>query len=354
MLALLTTPGTAGTTQLTHVPDITARPGQVLLAPVRIGVCGTDREISGGLFGVAPDGEDRLILGHELLARVETDGHGFTRGDMVCATVRRGCGRCIACAQGAPDSCLTGDYQERGITCLDGFAAELVAESPEHLIPVPPGLGAVAVLGEPASICARGIRHAEAVANRQPWMHQRALVLGTGAIGMLSTYLLRLAGYDVWTAGRSDSDDQRSQLTVASGATYFSTTDTPLADVAADVAGFDLIIEATGDAQIMIDTLGLLSRNGVACLLGIDGRPREVTIDGRVLGVDSVLQNRALVGSVNAHRQDWEHGIDALDRARCQWPDAVESFVGLTVGIDAFADAFAYRGVKATLTFEDI
>jgi hypothetical protein len=30
----------------------------------------------------------------------------------------------------------------------------------------------------------------------------------------------------------------------------------------------------------------------VACLLGIDGRPRQVSLDGRVLGVDAILQNR--------------------------------------------------------------
>jgi hypothetical protein len=39
----------------------------------------------------------------------------------------------------------------------------------------------------------------------------------------------------------------------------------------------------------MINTLSLLARKGVACLLGIDGRPREVTIDGRVRGVDTIL-----------------------------------------------------------------
>jgi glucose 1-dehydrogenase len=353
MLALVTTPGRANTTHVSAVPDVAAGPGQVLLSPLRIGVCGTDREISDGLFGVAPDGEDRLILGHELLARVAADGNGFTRGDLVCATVRRTCGHCVACEQGSSDSCLTGDYNERGITRLDGFAAEMVAESRDYLIPVPPGLGALGVLGEPASICARGIRHAEAIANRQPWMRRRALVLGTGAIGMLSTYLLRLGGYDVWTAGRSGVADERARLVAASGAVYFCTADTSPAQAAADAGGFDLVVEATGDAQVMIDTLGLLSRNGVACLLGIDGRPREVKVDGRVLGVDTILQNRALVGSVNAHREDWETGLDALYRARSRWPDAVESFIGLSVGIDEFAEAFAYRGVKATLRLDD-
>lgn len=354
MLALITTPGHADTTQVTEVPEVAAGPDEVLLRPLRIGVCGTDREISEGLFGVAPDGEEHLILGHELLARVETNGHGFVRGDLVCATVRRSCEHCFACEQGAPDSCLTGDYRERGVTRLDGFAAELVAESPEHLVPVPDGLGALAVLAEPASICVRGIRHAQAIAGRQPWTPRRALVLGTGAIGMLSTYLLRLEGYEVWTAGRSAATDQRARLVSASGASYFSTADTAPAEAASDLGGFDLVLEATGDAQVMLETLSLLARNGVACLLGIDGRPRGITIDGRVLGVDTILQNRALVGSVNAHRQDWETGIQALDRARRRWAGAVESFIGLTVGVDAFAEAFAYRGVKATLAFEEI
>jgi threonine dehydrogenase-like Zn-dependent dehydrogenase len=354
MLALVTTPGHAHTTEVTEVPDAAARPGEVLLRPLCVGVCGTDREISEGLFGVAPDGEERLILGHEVLARVEAGGHGFTRGDIVCATVRRSCRHCLACEEGSPDACLTGDYLERGITRLHGFAAELVAEAPEHLIRVPAGLGPLAVLAEPASICCRGIRHAEAIAGRQPWARRRALVLGTGAIGMLGTYLLRLGGYDVWTAGRSPATEERARLAAACGAAYFSVAETSPVDVAAEVGGFDVVLEATGDAQAMIDTMSLLGRNGVACLLGIDGRPRDVCIDGRVLGVDAILQNRALFGSVNAHREDWESAVHALDEARRRWPDAVESFIGLTVGVDAFAKAFAHRGVKATLTFEGL
>jgi threonine dehydrogenase-like Zn-dependent dehydrogenase len=352
MLALVTTPGRAHTTRVSAVADVVPAPNEVLLRPVRIGVCGTDREISEGHFGVAPDGDEHLILGHELLARVEADGHGFSQGDLVCATVRRSCRHCLACDEGSPDACLTGDYRERGITRLHGFAAELAAEAPEHLVPVPAGLGPLAVLAEPASICARGIRHAEAIGGRQPWAQRRALVLGTGAIGMLATYLLRLHGYDVWAAGRSAPNEQRAQLAAASGASYFSTAEVSPAAAAADVGGFDLVLEATGDAQIMIDTLSLLGRNGVACLLGIDGRPRDVTIDGRVLGVDAILQNRALCGSVNAHREDWDTAVHALADARRRWPDAVEEFIGLTVGVDAFAEAFAYRGVKATLALE--
>jgi len=353
LLALVTQPGTAHTARVAEVPAVRAGEGEVLLRSLEVGVCGTDREIVEGLFGIPPEGDTILVLGHEALAVVECDGHGFTQGDLVTAIVRRSCTRCAACEEGFPDSCLTGEYRERGITRLHGFAREVVAEDPAQLIPIPRSLGRLGVLAEPASICARGIRHARAIGGRQPWELQRALVIGAGAIGMLSTYLLRLSGLDVWTASRGACSDPRTQLVSACGARYFSTSDAPLAALRADVGGFDLVVEATGNSQVMTESIGMLRRNGVACLLGIDGRQQTVELDGRVIGVDMILENRAVLGSVNAHRQDWLAAVDGLARARELWPDALQEFVSLRVPLDRFADAFASRGVKATLVLAD-
>jgi threonine dehydrogenase-like Zn-dependent dehydrogenase len=351
MLGLVTTPGRAHTTEVAELSDPRPGPGELLLRTLEVGVCGTDREISEGTFGMAPEGSDRLLLGHEFLGVVEEGGHGFERGDIVAATVRRSCGHCTACAEGSPDACHTGDYAERGITRLDGFAGDLATEAAEHLVPVPPSLGRLGVLAEPASVCARAIRHTVAVAERQPWRRERALVVGAGAIGMLSTYFLRLDGFEVWVAGRTAGTTPKTELADACGAAYVSTAETPLAALAAEADGFDVVIEAAGDAQVMLDTLGLLRRNGVACLLGVDGRSRRVELDGPALGVDTILQNRALLGSVNAHARDWEDAVDRLDRARERWPDALERFVGLRVPIDRFEEAFEFGGVKATLRF---
>ena len=342
MLALVTEPAVPHSTRVAEVPEPTG--AGVLLRVLEVGVCGTDREISEGLFGVPAEGTS-LVLGHESLALVERDGHGFSKGDLVTATVRRSCRHCLACEEGAPDSCLTGDYSERGITRLDGFARELVLEDPAQLIPITPRLGRLGVLAEPTSICERAIRHALTIGGRQPWQLERALVVGAGAIGMISTYLLRLAGLEVWTASLEPSN----HLVSSSGARYVSTSDTSLADLRLETGGFDLVISAVPDAQVLADSLGLLRRSGVACLLGIDGRPQAVTIDGPVLGLDAVLENRVLFGSVNAHRQDWLAAVDSLDRARERWPDELEAFVGRRVPLDRFAEAFAYRGVKATL-----
>jgi threonine dehydrogenase-like Zn-dependent dehydrogenase len=349
--ALVTTPGKPDSAAVAEVAEPEPQAGEVLLRTLEVGVCGTDREIADGTFGVAPDGSERLVLGHELLATVERDGHGLSRGDLVTASVRRSCGHCAACAEGSPDACHTGDYFERGITRLNGFASELVAESVQHLIPVPDSLGRLGVLAEPGSVCMRAIRHARVVGERQPWRTERALVVGAGAIGMLTTLFLRLEGFEVWTAGRSPAPNRKSELVEAIGARYVATGGTPLTELAADAEGFDLVIEAAGDAQVMIDTLALLRRDGVACVLGVDGRARDVTLDGRVLGVDTILQNRALIGSVNAHERDWRASVEQLDRARARWPEALEAMVGLRVPVDRFAEAFEFGGVKATLRF---
>src|SRR5581483_8190543 len=124
-LALLTEPGRPDTTRVGELRARGVAAGEVPVRVLEVGVCGTDREIAAGHFGVPPRGSSELVLGHELLGVVERDAHGFSRGQLVTATVRRSCGRCRACAEGSPDSCLTGDYDERGITRLDGFAREL-------------------------------------------------------------------------------------------------------------------------------------------------------------------------------------------------------------------------------------
>jgi len=343
MQALLTTPGTAHSTHVGNVPEPSGE--GVLLRVLEVGVCGTDREISEGIFGAAPEGSAELVLGHESLAVVERDGQGFSRGDLVTATVRRSCGHCLACAESSPDSCLTGDYSERGITRLNGFARELVLEDPSQIIAVPPSLGRFGVLAEPTSICARAIRHARTIGGRQPWELKRALVIGAGAVGMLSTMLLRLQDIEVWTASLEESN----AFVEAVGGRYVSTRNTPFAEL----GKFDLVIEAAGVAELMAQTLGLLRRSGVACLLGIDPRKQDVTIDGPTLALDTILENHVLFGSVNAQRQDWLAAVEGLDDARRQWPDALEQFVGLRVPLDRFAEAFDFRGGKATLVLDD-
>src|SRR5687767_11388663 len=76
--------------ELASPPDPGA--GQVLCRTLQLGVCGTDREILLSAKPWAPPGEDRLVLGHECLARVEavgTEVSDYRAGDLVVPVVRR-------------------------------------------------------------------------------------------------------------------------------------------------------------------------------------------------------------------------------------------------------------------------
>lgn len=342
MKALVVEPGRAGSAR---VADISVEEAGVPMRILEVGVCGTDREIAHGLFGIAPDGEDFLALGHETLGVVEQDGLGFSRGDLVTATVRRSCGRCVACAEGSPDGCLTGAYLERGITRLHGFARELVVEDPAQLVLVPRELERLGVLVEPASDCVRALRHAQSIRERLPGRLRRALVTGAGTIGTVVTYLLRLEGVDVVTASREAS----RPIVEASGAEYVSTAGTDLADL----GRFDLVVECAGDAHLTAAALGLLDRSGVACILGIDGREQTVPVDGRTLGVDFVLENRVLFGSVNARRTDWDDAVTSLGAIRRRWPDTLEQLIALRVPLDRFEEALAFGDGKAALVLSE-
>ena len=346
MQALVTQPGVAHSTRVAETPE-PAGDG-VLLRVLEVGVCGTDREISDGLFGVAAADDAVLVLGHEVLAVVERDGHGFTRGDLVTATVRRSCRHCVACAEGSPDSCLTGDYSERGITRLDGFARELVVEDPTQVIAVPPSLGRLGVLAEPTSVCARALRHARAIGGRQPWQLERALVIGAGAVGMLSTLLLRLHGVEVWTASLEPSNElvegvgahyvaDRRRRRVPAGARRLRPRDRGGGERAADGRHASACCAEAASRACSASTRA--SRRSSST-----GRRSRSTRSSRTASSSAASTPSGRTGSRASPRST---------EARARWPDVLESFVGLRVPLDRFAEAFAFRGGKATLVLQD-
>ena len=118
MRALTVIPLQKGSLAVTDVPDPQPGPDDILVDGLALGVCGTDKEIAAGEYGWAPEGSDRLVLGHESLGRVREapSDSGFTAGDLVVGVVRRPDPEpCGGCAHGQFDMCRNGRYTERGI-----------------------------------------------------------------------------------------------------------------------------------------------------------------------------------------------------------------------------------------------
>jgi glucose 1-dehydrogenase len=201
MRALTILPGVANSLR---VDDVAAPPpseGSVLARGIALGVCGTDREIVSGDYGTAPPGQERLILGHESLGRVEQapPGSGFARGDLIVGFVRHPDPMpCAACAAGEWDMCRNGEYTEHGIKARNGFGAEFFRIEPEFAIKLDPQLDVLGVLLEPTSVVAKVWDHIDAIGRRsRSWRPKTVLITGAGPIGLLAALIGVQRGLDV-------------------------------------------------------------------------------------------------------------------------------------------------------------
>jgi glucose 1-dehydrogenase len=358
--ALVVHPPTPGVV-LADVPVPALPAGGVRVGVIECGVCGTDHDIVEGKYGRSPTGSPFLILGHENLGRVleaSSEGTGFRTGDLVVATVRRGCGRCRFCLTNRSDFCETGGFTERGILGAHGFMAEEYVELPEYLVRVPPALSSIAVLLEPLSVVEKAVFQGQRVLDRkEPTPGQpktetpSALVAGTGAIGMLAAFVLRVRGYEVVAVDRHDDTTLAARLLSRVGAAH------------ANVAGgfavladrrFDLVVEATGSVALDFTLVDRLGPNGVLVLTGIpDAASPPTSVAGGALFRDVVLGNQAIVGSVNANRTYFESGLRDLTVFEERWPGAVGQMISARRPIEEFSAVLEKRSpgtVKTVLT----
>ena len=294
----------------------------VLVEVLRVGACGTDREINNGEYGVAPKGFDFLVLGHENFGRVvEIDKNvkELNIGDFVVATVRRPRGSSIYDKIGEQDFTTDDKYYERGISRIHGYMAEFYVESADFLIKIPPAIAEIAVLLEPLSIIEKGLKQASDIQERlKIWHPKTAAVLGTGNVGLLTIMALRMRGYEVHGFGRNAREGYlNADLLEAIGATYNSTVDISIADSTEKYGEYDLVFECTGFSPIIFDAMQSLNENGILILASVTGGDRKTdAVPSDKINQMFVLGNRAMVGTVNANREHFEMGVK--DLALCE------------------------------------
>jgi threonine dehydrogenase-like Zn-dependent dehydrogenase len=286
MRAVTVVPEQQGSLDLVDVPEPAEADGPVLVATQAIGICGTDLEIVNGEYGLAPPGDERLILGHESLGRVAEapDGSGFARGDLVVGIVRRPDPvPCPSCAAGEWDFCRNGRYTERGIKALHGYGSERWRIEPDFAV----------------------------------------------KLDLLAALLAQQRGYDVHVLDLA-TEGPKPGLVQDLGATYHST---PVLDV--DPAP-DIIVEATGVSQVVLDAMSHTGANGIVCLTGISSGGHSVDLDAGMLNRTLVLENDLVFGSVNANRRHYEAAAEALARADQAW---LERLITRRVPLDRWREA---------------
>lgn len=354
-----------------HPEPSIAKPSDVKLRMLDVGVCGTDREIVSFEYGDPPPGSDYLVLGHESLGEVVEVGTGVTRvkpGDLVVTTVRRPCPHqtCMACQSGRQDFCYTGDYTEHGIKGLHGFMTEFVVDEEQYMNVVPRELREVGVLTEPLTIAEKGIAQVWQVQQRLPWACpvkpgeesaycHKAVVLGAGPVGLLGAMALTVQGFETYVYSREKPPSPGSRLCDEIGAEYICSSNHSVHELARDVGNIDLVYEATGASQLAFDMLRVLGSNAVFVFTGVPGKDKIVEIDTDLIMRRLVLDNQVVFGTVNAGKEAFEAAIRDIGIFHRKWPDALKSMITGRYPIEHAADLLtgSKGGIKSVVALSE-
>ncbi|MFD1512579.1 glucose 1-dehydrogenase [Halomarina rubra] len=335
-------------------------PGEALVRTLRVGIDGTDHEVISGGHGTFPEGSDHLVLGHEAVGVVvDANDTALDEGDVVAPTVRRpapdGTGNEYF-ARGEPDMAPAGTYHERGIVGANGYMAEYFVSPARDLVTLPERLAERGFLVEPLSISEKAFEHAYASRSAFDWTPESAMVLGNGALGLLTLGMLvetrGIAPDRAYCLGRRDRPDPTIDVIEELGATYVDSRTTPVVDVPDRYEAMDLVYEATGFARHAFDTVEALAPNGVGALVGVPS-PWKFEVDGGALHRDLVLSNKALVGTVNSNVSHFEAATTTLD-ALPEW--LLDAVVTDVVPVEEFPQAFREDDatIKTAIEFSEL
>ncbi len=121
--------------RLETLPDPEPAPGEVLIRVVTSGVCHTELD---EIEGRTPPPQLPVVLGHQVVGRVEGLGRGVTGhtvGDRVgVAWIFSACGQCAYCQTGQDNLCP--DFRATGRDANGGYAEMLVAPA-NYVFPIP-------------------------------------------------------------------------------------------------------------------------------------------------------------------------------------------------------------------------
>jgi len=266
-----------GGAQLIQRPVPAPAPGQALVRVRYCGICHTDLELLAGYYHFAG------VPGHELTGVVEeAPGRPTLVGRLVAAEINQGCGTCPRCLAGDPRHCP--DRTALGIKGWDGALAQYVLAPLANLRLVPEGVSPrVAALAEPLAAALEIGQQLHLTAG------MKLLILGDGKLGLLCALGLRHQVPGLLLAGRHQA---KLDLALAQGVRAILTDGPDLAELARELGGFDLVVEATGRPEGLGQALELVRPEGTIVAKTTSHEPSELDLARLVVNEVNLLGSR--------------------------------------------------------------
>ena len=317
---------TPGKVVVVEAEEPRPQPGEALLRVRYAGICGSDVQT---FRGTQPFASYPRVPGHEFSAEiVEINGpsEDLSVGDVVTGVPYFQDGTCYSCRRGLINAC---EHNETMGVHRDGAFQELITMPLERLHRArgvdPRDLAIV----EPFSIGYHAMLRADVAEG------ERVLVLGAGAIGLLTMLAARTQGAEVWIA-----DVVASRLEVATSLGAAGTVDLSTDSIAAVVRaatggdGFDVVFDATGLPVSFLNAIEAAAFGARLVLIG--NGTREVTLNQSAL----IKKELDVLGSRNS-RGVFETLIDLLERGVVDVSPLRTRIVPFTEAKQALEDAAA-------------
>ncbi len=323
-------------------PDPQPGPGEVVVAVVATGICGSDIHGYTGENGRRHPGQ---VMGHETVGRVLTVGRAVdtvTVGDLVTINPVLSCDDCDVCRAGSQQSCPHRSVIGVTATISSAFADQLVVRA-TNVVSLPadldPELGA---LVEPLAVGYHAAVRGGCSETDQ------VLVLGAGPIGQACVLAARRLGAS--RVAVSDPNTSRRELCGSLGASTLDPASGDLPEAVAQALGgpATLVIDAVGIQASLTDAMSASSMGARIVLVGM-GSPR---LEVPAYAVST--EERTIIGSFcysRTHFDDtarWvagtEHDLSRLIEGRVGWEGARRSFEDLARGVSPASKVLVFPG----------
>lgn len=269
-----------------------AGPRDVVVKVEACGLCHTDIAVARGDWPVKP--RLPLVLGHEVVGRIETLGAGVSHlriGDRVAVPwLGWACGRCRYCLSGSealcPERRNTGFDTDGGFAEYIRVAADFVVQVPRSIDPLDAACLTCAGLSAYKAVKTSGARSANLTA-----------VFGIGGLGHMALQYARIAGAAVVAV-----DTVEDKLTMAKDLGAGCTVNAAETDAGAaiqDLGGADQAIIAAGSATAVEQGLASLRPGGTLVLLSV---PADNTLHVPIY--ETISHGITVIGSIGGSRVD--------------------------------------------------
>jgi alcohol dehydrogenase len=291
---------------------------EVLIRVLLAGICNTDLEITRGYLDFSG------TLGHEFVGRV-VEGETVPthlQGARVVGEINCGCGACEFCLKNMGRHCPARTVL--GISGRDGCFAEFLTLPARNLWAVPDSVS------DEAAVFCEPLAAALEVLEQVP-IHpgQRVLVLGDGKLGVLTALVLGGTGAAVTLAGKHPR-----KLAVASDLGVRAVASSDLTE-----AGFDVVVEATGDPGGRAAAVNLVRPRGT--LVVKSTLAQEELCDWTAIVVNELTVVGSRCGLFEPALRELEKGLPVEALVSAVYP--------LEAGLEAFASAALPEALKVLL-----